>query len=78
MVSSFSPKNTELAPARKHSACTASDMRSRPAESRTQAFGMVMRAAATVRTNSNASSSSACASGVPATATRALIGTLSG
>ena len=40
--------------------------------------GMAMRAAATVRTNSNGSSAPVPASGVPSTWTRRLIGTLSG
>ena len=46
----------------------------RPAESRTIAFGMVIRATAIVRTNSNGSSAlrppSAACNGVPATCTR--------
>ena len=55
----------ELAPARKHSACTASPICWRPADRRTRARGMVMRATAMVRTNSNGSSGAWSASGVP-------------
>jgi hypothetical protein len=40
--------------------------------------GIVMRATAMVRTNSNGSIGSASASGVPVTSTRLLIGTDSG
>ena len=40
--------------------------------------GMVMRATAMVRTNSKGSSGTAFANGVPATATRLLMGTDSG
>ena len=84
VVSNLSPVKIELAPARKQSACVLSLMLSRPADSRTIERGIVIRATATVRTNSM---SSIFASGVPAsmspstvpfTGTRALIGTLSG
>ena len=47
----------------KHSACSASSICSRPADSRTLALGMVIRATAMVRTNSNGSSASTPASG---------------
>ena len=53
-------------------------MSSRPAERRTIDFGMVMRAAAIVRTKSMASSFLRPAKGVPSTCTSMLIGTLSG
>ena len=54
-------------------------MLSRPADSRTIAFGIVMRATAMVRTNSSGIERfGAAASGVPSTCTRLLIGTLSG
>ncbi|CFW44085.1 Uncharacterised protein [Bordetella pertussis] len=53
-------------------------MVSRPADRRTLASGMVMRATAMVRMNSNGSSVSAPASGVPSTCTRLLMGTDSG
>ena len=52
VVSSFGPPKIELAPARKHSACVSSLIVSRPADSRTIDFGMVMRATAIVRTKS--------------------------
>ena len=51
-VNSLSPVKIEFAPARKHKACVAADMLSRPADRRTMLIGMVMRATATVRTNS--------------------------
>ena len=56
VVRSLSPWKIELAPARKHSAWTASPSSRRPADSRTIAFGIVIRATAIVRTNSNGSS----------------------
>src|SRR3546814_18583465 len=55
VVRSLSPVKIELAPARKHNACVASDMLSRPADRRTIERGMVIRATATVRTNSMSS-----------------------
>ena len=55
VVSSLSPVKMLFAPARKQSACVLSDMLSRPADRRTIDFGMVMRATATVRTNSMSS-----------------------
>lgn len=58
--------------------CTASPIWRRPADKRTRAFGMVMRATAMVRTNSNGSSGSKPCKGVPSTCTRWLIGTDSG
>ena len=83
-VSSLSPVKIELAPAMKHKACVASDMLSRPADSRTMLSGMVIRATATVRTNSISSilasgvSASMSPSTVPFTGTSAFTGTLSG
>jgi hypothetical protein len=67
-----------LAPAKKHSAWIASGISCRPAERRTMARGMAMRAAAMVRTNSKSSSFAVPASGVPGTCTRLLMGTDSG
>ena len=78
VVSSFSPKKIELAPARKHSSCASLLSAVRPAESRTRACGITIRAAAHIRTSSNGSSGGRSASGVPATGASALIGTLSG
>ena len=62
----------------KHSACTASPICWRPADSRTRALGIVMRATAITRTKSKGSMGSLSASGVPGTRTRLLIGTDSG
>ena len=56
VVSSRSPRNTELAPARKQSACASSVSDSRPALSRTIDAGIRMRAVAIVRTSSSGSS----------------------
>ena len=70
--------NMEFAPARKHKACRDSGMSSRPADRRTMARGMVMRATAIVRTNSKGSRAAVPASGVPSTCTRLLMGTDSG
>ena len=74
VVRSLSPWKIELAPARKHNAWIPSPSSRRPADSRTIAFGIVMRATATVRTNSNGSSAlsppNAPCNGVPATWTR--------
>src|SRR3569623_596852 len=84
VVSSLSPVKIEFAPAIKHSACAASLMLSRPADRRTMLSGMVIRATATVRTNSISSilasgvSASMLPSTVPLTGTSALTGTLSG
>ena len=82
VVSNLSPVKMLFAPARKHSACVASLMLSRPADSRTMLRGMVMRATATVRTNSMSSIIRSpphmSPSTVPATGTSALTGTLSG
>src|SRR5690606_24311177 len=83
-VSSLSPVKIELAPAMKHSAWVASLIASRPADRRTIDSGMVIRAVATVRTNSISSirasgvSASMSPRTVPLTGTSALIGTLSG
>ena len=80
----MSPVKIELAPARKHSAWVLSVIDSRPAERRTIDSGMVIRATATVRTNSMSSilaigvSASMSPSTVPLIGTSALIGTLSG
>ena len=49
VVSSFSPVKIELAPAIKHNACSATDIRTRPADKRTRALGIVMRAVAIMR-----------------------------
>ena len=81
VVSSLSPVKIELAPAMKHSACVLSGMLSRPADRRTMLSGIVIRATATVRTNSMSSilaedtSFNMSPSTVPATGTSALIGT---
>ena len=61
-----------------HRICASRDKEARPAESRTRAFGMTIRAVAIIRTRSSASTLPLLASGVPATGTSALIGTLSG
>ena len=55
VVSSFSPKKTELAPARKQSICASRVSASRPADSRTRARGIRMRAVAIMRTSSSGS-----------------------
>ena len=78
VVRSFSPKKIEFAPARKQRACNSSLIASRPAESRTNEAGIMIRATAMVRTNSSGSRGPASASGVPSTRTSILIGTLSG
>ena len=82
VVSNLSPVKILLAPARKHSACVASLMLSRPADSRTMLRGIVIRATATVRTNSISSIIRSpphrSPSNVPLTGTKALTGTLSG
>ena len=62
----------------KHMACSSSLILRRPADRRTQEVGMVMRAAAMVRTNSKGSRRGLSASGVPGIGTRLLIGTDSG
>ncbi len=54
----------EFAPARKHKACNSSDMLVRPAERRTRAAGIKIRATAIVRTISKGSIGAAFASGV--------------
>ena len=51
-------KKIELAPARKQSACSSSLIASRPAESRTNDAGIMIRATAMVRTKSSGSSGS--------------------
>src|SRR5690606_33792450 len=51
VVSRRSPRKIEFAPAMKHRAWVLSSMDSRPADRRTTALGMVMRATAIVRTN---------------------------
>jgi len=53
-------------------------MSRRPADKRTKAFGIMIRAVAIVRTMSRLSTASWSASGVPLTRTSMLIGTLSG
>jgi len=50
VVSSVSPVNTELAPARKHIACVARSIAIRPALRRTTVRGMTSRATAMART----------------------------
>ena len=78
VVSSLSPVNTLLAPARKHIACSLSDMLIRPALSLTTVLGMTMRATATALTISKPLGGSRSCRGVPLTGTSALMGTLSG
>mmetsp|Transcript_12513 Transcript_12513/g.57933 ORF Transcript_12513/g.57933 Transcript_12513/m.57933 type:complete len:203 (+) Transcript_12513:2153-2761(+) len=78
VVSSLSPVNTELAPARNARAWSAGDMVMRPALSRTTVRGITIRATAMARTISNPVGGSRFSSGVPLTGTSALIGTLSG
>src|SRR5262245_55888751 len=56
VVRSFSPKKTEFAPARKQRACASGESSSRPALSRTFERGIMIRAVAIIRTNSNGSS----------------------
>ncbi len=79
VVSSRAPQKIELAPARKHSACISSLMSSRPADSRTIDAGMAdardRDACARIRARRAPASRP---SGVPATRTSRLIGTLSG
>src|SRR5262249_55271127 len=77
-VSSFSPKNSELAPARKHSTCNSRLMRSRPALRRTRAFGNAIRVVAIKRTSWIESTGAASWSGVPWIGDRQLMGMLSG
>ena len=74
VVSNFSPMNSELAPATKHSATASRESALRPALSRTIEAGIRIRAVAIVRTKTSGSSASRCSSGVPATRTSALIG----
>ncbi len=62
----------------KHRACPSALISERPADRRTRDLGMVMRATAIMRTISKASTGGRPSSGVPRTATSALIGTLSG
>ena len=71
-------RRTSSSRRRAHSACSPSSSCSRPADRRTTAFGIVIRATAIVRTNSNGSSGAVPSSGVPSIATRLLIGTESG
>ncbi|EAU66596.1 hypothetical protein STIAU_3593 [Stigmatella aurantiaca DW4/3-1] len=78
VVSSFSPKKSELAPASMHRSCASSFICMRPADSRTMARGMSRRAVAMVRTISTVSTRFCPANGVPSTATSALMGTDSG
>ena len=78
VVSNFSPIKSEFAPATKHNATASRDSERRPALRRTIAAGIRMRAVAIMRTKTSGSSGSRCPSGVPATLTSALIGTLSG
>jgi hypothetical protein len=78
VVSSFSPKKSELAPAIMQSSWASWLICIRPAESRTIAAGMRMRAVAMARAISTGETGFWCSSGVPGTATRALIGTDSG
>lgn len=49
VVKSFSPVKMELAPARKHSACSGMEKRTLPADNLTIAFGMTIRAVAIIR-----------------------------
>src|SRR5437870_287293 len=51
-VSKVSPTKIEFAPAKKQSACISSVIAERPADRRTYDFGIMMRASATIRTNS--------------------------
>mmetsp|Transcript_44889 Transcript_44889/g.94190 ORF Transcript_44889/g.94190 Transcript_44889/m.94190 type:complete len:218 (-) Transcript_44889:815-1468(-) len=89
VVNNLSPLKIELAPAWNIKYCSASEKESLPALRRTIVRGMTMRAVAIILAMSKAStsaipsdsvSSSAAVSprGVPSTATRALMGTLSG
>src|SRR5215813_6656252 len=78
VVSSRSPMKIELAPARKQSACASSESESLPALNLTIEAGIRMRAVAIILTSSKGSVSGCSASGVPATRTNRLIGTLSG
>ena len=84
VVSNLSPVKIELAPARKQSACVALAHALAAGREPDHARGIVIRATATVRTNSISSifasgvSASMSPSTVPLTGTSALIGTLSG
>mmetsp|Transcript_39627 Transcript_39627/g.95329 ORF Transcript_39627/g.95329 Transcript_39627/m.95329 type:complete len:201 (+) Transcript_39627:140-742(+) len=89
VVNNLSPLKMEFAPAWNIKNCSASENDNLPALRRTMVRGMTMRAVAIIRAISNASTlaisgvstssfASASPRGVPSTATRALIGTLSG
>jgi len=67
-----------IRPAKKQSACISSVMAERPADRRTRDFGIMIRASATILTNSIGPIGAASASGVPAIGISMLIGTLSG
>ena len=76
VVSNLSPANMELAPARKQRACSDSGISRRPAESRTMAVGMMIRAVAIIRSMDQTLTLGEPSSGVPSIATSALTGTL--
>src|SRR5205807_8166462 len=78
VVSSFSPKKMEFAPARMQRSCASSLICRRPAERRTFDAGRRMRAVAIIRTSSSVPSGGRSASGVPWTRTSMLTGTDSG
>src|SRR5229473_3099303 len=78
VVSSFSPKKTEFAPAIMQRSCASSLICSRPAESRTIARGIKSRAVAMMRTTSTVPTGATSAKGVPRTRTSMLMGTDSG
>jgi len=61
-----------------HISCASRESAVRPADSRTRAVGIRIRATAIIRTRSSGSTGGMCSSGVPGEGTRALIGTLSG
>ena len=78
VVSSLSPAKMLFAPARKHRACSSVFIRTLPADRRTMAFGMMIRAVAIIRTISQTETRGCSARGVPSTGTRAFTGTDSG
>ena len=77
-VSNTSPKNIELAPAKKHKACVELDISDLPAESLTVDIGIIILAKAIVLTNSIWSNGSTFPNGVPGILINIFIGTLSG
>src|SRR4030095_1035727 len=78
VVNNLSPANIELAPAIKHNACSGKLISKRPADKRNTVRGIIIRVVAIILTISHIETLCAFSSGVPFTATSALIGTDSG